>query len=93
MADIKGTRTEQNLREAFAGESQTCSRYRYFASAAKNEGHKKLARYFLEIAENEKEHATLYFNYLGGIGLTLENLKTAAAGKLEEHTTMYPRGP
>jgi len=91
MADIKGTRTEQNLREAFAGESQACNKYRYFAAVAKKEGHKKVAKYFLETAENEKEHATLHFNYLGGTCSTIENLKVAAAGELEEHTNMYPR--
>jgi rubrerythrin len=91
MADIKGTRTEQNLREAFTGESQAYNKYRYFASVAKKEGYKKLAKYFLETAENEKEHASLYFNYLGGMGSTIENLKAALAGELEEHTNLYPR--
>jgi rubrerythrin len=88
---IKGTKTEQNLREAFAGESQAFNKYRYFASVAKKEGHKKVAEYFLEMAENEKEHANLHFNHLGGLRSTIENLKAAVAGEFEEHANMYPR--
>jgi rubrerythrin len=91
MADIKGTKTMKNLMEAFAGESQARNKYTYFASAAKKEGYEKIAEFFLETAENEKEHAKLHFKYLGGIGSTIENLKAAAAGELEEHTDMYPR--
>lgn len=91
MPEIKGTKTEQNLMEAFAGESQARNKYTYFASVAKKEGYEKVAEYFLETAENEKEHAKLHFKYLSGIGSTLENLKAAAAGEQEEHTDMYPR--
>lgn len=91
MTDIKGTKTEQNLKEAFAGESQARNKYTYFASVAKKEGYEKIAQYFIETAENEKEHAKLHFKFLGGIGSTIENLKAAAAGELEEHTDMYPR--
>ena len=91
MSGIKGTRTEKNLQEAFAGESQARNKYTYFASVARKEGYEKIAEYFLETAENEKEHAKLHFKYLGGIGSTIDNLKAAAAGELEEHTDMYPR--
>ncbi len=91
MADIKGTKTMKNLLEAFAGESQARNKYTYFASAAKKEGYEKIAQYFLETAENEKEHAKIHFKNLSGIGSTIENLKAAAAGELEEHTEMYPR--
>lgn len=91
MANIKGTITEKNLKEAFAGESQARNKYTYFASVAKKEGYEKIAEYFLETAGNEKEHAKLHFKNLSGIGSTIENLKDAAAGELEEHTDMYPR--
>jgi rubrerythrin len=91
MAEIKGTKTEKNLMEAFAGESQARNKYTYFASVAKKEGYEKIAEYFLETADNEKEHAKLHFKYLNGIGSTIDNLKVAAAGELEEHTDMYPR--
>ena len=91
MPELMGTKTEMNLREAFAGESQARNKYTYFASVAKKEGYEKIAAYFLETAENEKEHAKLHFKYLGGIGSTIENLKEAAAGEFEEHTDMYPR--
>lgn len=91
MAELKGTKTEQNLKDAFAGESQARNKYTYFASVAKKEGFEKIADYFLETAENEKEHAKLHFKYLSGIGSTIENLKAAAAGEMEEHTDMYPR--
>ena len=91
MPDIKGTKTEANLKEAFAGESQARNKYTYFASVAKKEGYEKIAEYFLETAENEKEHAKLHFKHLSGIGSTIENLKAAAAGEFEEHTDMYPR--
>ena len=77
--------------EAFAGESQALNKYTYFASVAKKEGYEKIAEYFLETAENEKEHAKIHFKYLSGIGSTIDNLKTAAAGEYEEHTEMYPR--
>lgn len=91
MSGIKGTKTEKNLQEAFAGESQARNKYTYFASVARKEGYEKIAEYFLETAENEKEHAKLHFKYLSGIGSTRDNLKAAAAGELEEHTDMYPR--
>jgi len=91
MSDIIGSKTEKNLQEAFAGESQARNKYTYFASVAKKEGYEKIAQYFLETAENEKEHAKLHFKYLCGIGSTIENLKAAAAGEFEEHTDMYPR--
>ncbi len=91
MPEIKGTKTEKNLMEAFAGESQARNKYTYFASVAKKEGYEKIAEYFLETADNEKEHAKLHFKYLNGIGSTIDNLKAAAAGEFEEHTEMYPR--
>src|ERR1039457_1815762 len=91
MAEIKGTKTEQNLKDAFAGESQARNKYTYFASVAKKEGFERIAAYFLETAENEKEHAKLHFKHLGGIGSTIDNLSAAAAGELEEHVDMYPR--
>ena len=91
MTDIKGTKTEKNLKEAFAGESQARNKYTYFASVAKKEGYEKIAEYFLETAGNEKEHAKLHLKFLSGIGSTIENLKAAAAGELDEHVDMYPR--
>jgi rubrerythrin len=91
MAGIKGTKTEQNLKEAFAGESQARNKYTYFASVAKKEGYEKIAAFFLETAENEKEHAKLHFQHLHGIGTTADNLRAAAAGELEESVDMYPR--
>ncbi len=91
MPDIKGTRTEQNLRDAFAGESQARNKYTYFASTAKKEGYEKIAAIFLETADNEKEHAKLHLKHLNGIGTTADNLRAAAAGELDECTEMYPR--
>jgi len=91
MAELKGTKTEKNLMEAFAGESQARNKYTYFASVAKKEGYEKIAAIFLETAENEKEHAKLHFKYLQGIGSTADNLRAAAAGEHEECTDMYPR--
>lgn len=91
MADIKGTKTEQNLKDAFAGESQARNKYTYFASVAKKEGYEKIAAIFQETADNEKEHAKLHFKLLAGIGSTADNLKAAAAGETEEYTEMYPR--
>lgn len=91
MPDIKGTKTEQNLKDAFAGESQARNKYTYFASVAKKEGYEKIAAIFLETAENEKEHAKLHFKHLSGIGTTADNLKAAASGENEECTDMYPR--
>lgn len=90
MKDLKGTKTEKNLMEAFAGESKARNKYTYFASAAKKEGYEQIAGIFLETAENEKEHAKLHFKKLNGIESTLDNLKAAAAGENEEWTEMYP---
>ena len=84
-----GTRTEQNLLTAFAGESQARNKYTYFASKAKKEGFEQIAAIFLETADNEKEHAKLWFKELDGIGSTLENLKAAADGENYEWTEMY----
>jgi len=91
MKDLKGTKTEKNLLEAFAGESMARNKYTYFASAAKKEGYEQIAAIFLETAENEKEHAKLWFKALNGIGNTIENLIQAAAGENEEWTKMYAR--
>lgn len=91
MKDVKGTKTEKNLQEAFAGESQARNKYTYFASVAKKEGYEKVAAIFLETAENEKEHAKLHFKLLNGIGSTADNLRAAAAGETDEFTDMYPR--
>ena len=87
--ELKGSRTEQNLMTAFAGESQARNKYTYFASVAKKEGYEQIAAIFLETAENEKEHAKLWFKHLGGIGTTMENLQEAAAGEYYEWTEMY----
>ena len=99
---IKGTKTEQNLLKAFAGESQARNRYTYFASAAKKEGYEQIAGIFLETAEQEKEHAKRFFKFLEGgmveitasypagiIGTTPENLLAAADGELEEWSILY----
>ncbi len=91
MASLKGTKTEKNLSEAFAGESQARNKYTYFASVAKKEGYEQIASIFLETAENEKEHAKLHFKKLNGIGNTIDNLKAAAKGENFEWTDMYPR--
>jgi rubrerythrin len=91
MAELKGTKTEQNLRAAFAGESQARNKYTYFASVAKKEGYEQIAAIFTETAEQEKEHAKLHLQALGGIGDTAANLQAAAAGEGEEWTDMYPR--
>jgi rubrerythrin len=103
MAELKGTKTEQNLLASFAGESQARNRYTYFASVAKKEGYEQIAAIFQETADNEKEHAKRFFKFLEGgpveitatypagvIGTTLENLKAAAEGEHEEHTILYP---
>jgi len=103
MSSLKGTRTEQNLLKAFAGESQARNRYTFFAKAAKKEGYNAISEIFLETAENEKEHAKLFFKHLEGgiveitasypagvIGTTIENLKASAAGENEEWTILYP---
>ncbi len=99
---IKGTRTEKNLLAAFAGESQARNRYTFFASAAKKEGYEQISRFFLETADNEKEHAKVFFKYLEGgeveitasfpagvIGDTKSNLEAAAAGENMEWTVLY----
>ncbi len=91
MALDKNSKTAKNLAYAFAGESQARNKYTYFASVAKKEGYERITEYFLETAENEKEHAKLHFKYLSGIGSTIDNLKAAAAGEMKEHTEMYPR--
>jgi rubrerythrin len=103
MASIKGSQTEQNLLKAFAGESQARNRYTFFAKAAKQEGFEQIAAIFLETAENEGQHAKMYFKHLEGgvveitaaypagvIGTTAENLAAAAAGEHEEWTDLYP---
>ncbi len=84
-----GTQTEKNLEVAFAGESQARNKYTYFASAAKKEGFEQIAAMFLKTAENEKEHAKLWFKELNGIGSTAENLSAAADGENFEWTDMY----
>ena len=89
--DLKGSKTEANLWYAFAGESQARNKYTYFASKAKKDGYEQIAALFEKTANNEKEHAKLWFKALNGIGTTLENLKAAAAGEHEEWTDMYKR--
>lgn len=84
-----GTQTEKNLEAAFAGESQARNKYTYFASAAKKEGFEQIAALFLKTADNEKEHAKLWFKELNGIGNTAENLGAAADGENYEWTDMY----
>ena len=84
-----GTKTEKNLWTAFAGESQARNKYTYFASVAKKQGFEQIAALFLKTAENEKEHAKLWFKALGGIGDTAENLRAAAEGENHEWTDMY----
>jgi len=93
MANLKGTKTEKNLMEAFAGESQARNKYSYFASKAKKDGYEQIAAFFEETAGNEKEHAKIWFKLLcgGEIPSTAENLKAAAAGENEEWTEMYKR--
>ena len=87
----EGTKTEKNLRDAFAGESQARNKYTYFASAAKKEGYEQIAALFEETAQNEKEHAKMWFKELGELGDTAENLKHAAEGENFEWTDMYDR--
>ena len=87
--ELKGSKTEQNLRDAFSGESEARNKYTYYASAAKKEGYEQIASLFLETAENEKEHAKLHFKYLNGIGDTKTNLLHAAEGENYEWTDMY----
>ena len=86
-----GTKTEKKLLEAFAGESQARNKYTYYASVAKKNGYEQIAALFLQTAENEKEHAKLWFKALGGIGTTAENLLHAAEGENFEWTDMYER--
>ncbi len=103
MKSVKGTQTEKNLLTAFAGESQARNRYTYFASKAKKEGYEQIAYIFEETANQEKEHAKRFFNFLEGgeieiaaafpagmVGSTIENLKAAADGEQHEHTSIYP---
>ena len=89
--ELKGSKTEQNLMAAFAGESQARNKYTYFASKAKKDGYEQIAAIFLETAENEKEHAKLWFKELnnGAIPSTIDNLKSAADGENYEWTDMY----
>ena len=89
--ELKGSKTEQNLMTAFAGESQARNKYTFFASQAKKDGYEQIAAIFQETADNEKEHAKLWFKLLNGgtIGSTEENLKAAAAGENYEWTDMY----
>ena len=87
--NLKGTETEKNLWTAFAGESQARNKYTYFASKAKKEGYEQIAAIFEETANNEKEHAKMWFKLLDGIGSTPENLKAAAEGENYEWTDMY----
>ena len=91
--DLKGTKTEKNLMEAFAGESQARNKYTFFASKAKKEGYEQIAAIFQETADNEKEHAKMWFKLLNGgdIPTTAENLKAAANGENFEWTDMYER--
>ena len=91
MKELKGTRTEANLMAAFAGESQARNKYSYYASKAKKDGYEQIAALFLETAENEKEHAKIWFKLLhgGAVPSTEENLADAAAGENYEWTDMY----
>ena len=87
--ELKGTKTEKNLMTAFAGESQARNKYTYFASVAKKEGFEQISAIFLDTANNEKEHAKMWFKELGGLGDTAANLKAAAEGENYEWTDMY----
>ena len=89
MKALKGTKTERNLQAAFAGESQARNKYTYFASVAKKEGYEQIAALFQKTADNEKEHAKMWFKELQGIGNTMQNLKAAAEGENYEWTDMY----
>ena len=93
MKDLKGTKTEKNLQEAFAGESQARNKYTYFASKARKDGYEQIAAIFEATANNEKEHAKIWFKYLegGAIKDTISNLKAAAEGENYEWTDMYDR--
>ncbi|MBP3426639.1 MAG: rubrerythrin family protein [Clostridia bacterium] len=87
--ELKGSKTERNLMTAFSGESEARNKYTYFASVAKKEGFEQIAAIFLHTADNEKEHAKMWFKALGGLGKTAENLASAAAGENYEWTDMY----
>ena len=87
--ELKGSKTEKNLMAAFSGESEARNKYTYFASVAKKEGFEQISAIFLDTANNEKEHAKMWFKELKGIGTTAENLKAAAAGENYEWTDMY----
>jgi rubrerythrin len=89
MAQLQGSKTEQNLHTAFSGESEARNKYDFFASKAKKEGYEQISAFFSETAGNEKEHAEIWFKKLNGIGTTLENLKAAADGEHYEWTDMY----
>ena len=89
--ELKGSKTEQNLLTAFAGESQARNKYTYFASVAKKEGYEQISALFLKTADNEKEHAKLWFKALGELGNTAQNLAAAAEGENYEWTDMYDR--
>ena len=89
--ELKGSKTERNLREAFAGESQARNKYTFFASVAKKAGYEQIAEIFLKTAENEKEHAKLWFKALGELGDTAQNLLHAAEGENYEWTDMYAK--
>ena len=89
MEDFMASKTAKNLAYAFAGESQARNKYTYFASVARKEGYNQIAEIFEETANNEKEHAKLWFKQLNGIGDTMANLESAAAGEHEEWTDMY----
>ncbi|MGM9868249.1 MAG: rubrerythrin [Sodaliphilus sp.] len=93
MKDLKGTKTEKNLREAFAGESEARNKYSYYASKARKDGYEQIAALFEETANNEKEHAKMWFKLLhdGGVPDTMTNLKDAADGENYEWTNMYDR--
>lgn len=89
MKSFVGSKTEKNLQEAFAGESQARNKYTFFASVAKKEGYEQISAIFTETAGNEKEHAELWYKHLGGIGNTVQNLVSAAGGEHYEWTQMY----
>ena len=89
IMELKGSKTEKNLMAAFSGESEARNKYTYFASVAKKEGFEQLSEIFQKTADNEKEHAKMWFKLLGGIGNTEANLKSAAAGENYEWTDMY----
>ena len=89
MKELKGTKTEKNLQEAFAGESQARNKYTYWASKAKKDGYVQIAAIFEETAGNEKEHAKMWFKELGELGDTIANLNAAADGENYEWTDMY----